>query len=340
VTEYLQLSETDGVGTITFNHPEILNALGLEEVTALDSQLRRWRSDEGITGVILRGDGFRAFSTGENLSEIQDALAAGDDAHLTALQRGTHRLVQLWASYPKPTMAVMNGVTTCLGAALAMAADIRVVTDLTLFSLPQCRLGLVPDAGSAFYLAQCPGQIGLFLALTGMEIRAPGMLHAGLGTHYVPPQDVDWVNFNNIEDLSQPLTNRPLAVIQPEIDRCFGQRSVGEIETVLSARAEQGFRDILNQLRRGAPMALALTYRHVATAGGRSLEEILTESYRLNRRLITGSDAKEAIRAIVANQDGAPSWTSQATDTAELERHFVALSAEPELYFEKTHKFK
>lgn len=335
MTEYVQFSETDGVGTITFNHSEILNALGLEEVTALDSQLRRWQADAGITGVILRGDGFRAFSAGENLTEIYDALTAGDDAHLTALQRSTHRLVELWANYPKPTMAVMNGITMGIGAALAISAGIRIVTELTLFSLPYCRLGLVPDAGSAYYLAKCPGQIGLFLALTGMEIRAPGMLHAGLGTHYIQPQDVDWVNFENIEGLSQPLTNRPLAVIQPEIDRCFGQRSVLEIVTVLSARAEQGFRDILGQLKRGAPMALALTYRHLSTAPGRPLEEILKESYRLNRRLINEGDVKEAIRAILVDKDGAPSWRQQLADAAAVERYFVALTAEPELYFEK-----
>jgi len=336
VTEYVQFSETDGVGTITFNHPEILNALGLEEITALDSQLRRWQTDTGIAGVILRGEGFRAFSVGENLTEIYEALTAGDDTHLAALQRGTHRLVQLWGNYPKPTMAVMNGITMGIGAALAISAGIRVVTELTLFSLPHCRLGLVPDAGSAYYLAKCPGQIGLFLALTGMEIRAPGMLHAGLGTHYVQPQDVDWVNFDNIEGLSQPLANRPLAVIQPEIDRCFGQRSVPEIETVLSARAEQGFRDILGQLKRGAPTALALTYRHFSATPGRSLEEILVESYRLNRRLINDGDPKEAIRAILVEKDGVPSWRQLPSDAAAVERYFVALTAEPELYFEKT----
>jgi enoyl-CoA hydratase/carnithine racemase len=335
VTEYVQFDEIDGVGTITFNNPETLNTLGLQEITAIDGQLRRWRSADDISGVVMRGDGFRAFSSGENLLELYQALKTGDDAYPVALQRGTHRLIELWANYPKPTMAVMNGVTMGLGAGLAMAAKIRVVTDLTLFSLPHCRLGLVPDAGSAFYLATCPGQIGLFLALTGIEIRAPGMLHAGLGTHYVPPQDVEWAGFHNIDILSTDMEHRPLAVIQGEIDRCFSQRSIGEIETVLMARPEKGFRDFLNQMRRGAAPALALTYRHMSTATGRPLEDILQESYRLNRRMMATGNVKEAIRALLIDGDGKVAWPVTGADAAAVEEAFKPLSAEAELYFEK-----
>ncbi|HVI88440.1 MAG TPA: enoyl-CoA hydratase/isomerase family protein [Dongiaceae bacterium] len=336
MTEYVQFTETDGVGTITFSNPEALNALGLEEINAIDSQLRRWRSAEGITGVILRGEGFRAFSSGENLVELYQALEAGDDAYPVTLQRSTHRLIQLWASYPKPTMAVMNGVATGLGAGLAMAASIRVVTDLTLFSIPHCRLGLVPDAGSAYYLAKCPGRIGLFLALTGIEIRAPGMLHAGLGTHYVPPEDVDWINFQNIDTLTAEVPHRPLAIIQAEIDRCFGQRTVGEIETVLTARPEKGFRDFLDQLRRGASLALALTYRHMTTATGRALEDILQESYRLNRRMMKTGNVKEAVRALLVDGGGKVVWPVTGVDGASVEQAFQPLSTEAELYFEKS----
>lgn len=335
MTEYVRFDEADGVGTITFNNPEALNALGLDEIHAIDGQLRRWRSTEEVTGVVLRGEGFRAFSSGENLVELYQALDSGDDGYPAALQRSSHRLVELWANYPKPTMAVMNGVTMGLGAGLAMAASIRAVTDLTLFSIPHCRLGLVPDAGSAFYLAKCPGQIGLFLALTGIEIRAPGMLHAGLGTHYIPPQDVDWVGFHNVNILSTELGQRPLAIIQPEIDRCFGQRTVGEIETVLTARPEKGFQDFLAQLRRGAPLALALTYRHMSMAAERSLEDILRESYRLNRRMMTTGNVKEAIRALVIDGDGKPVWQAAGAEAGAVEQAFRPLSTEAELYFEK-----
>lgn len=335
MTEYVQFTETDGVGTITFSNPEALNALGLEEITAIDSQLRRWRSEAGISGVILRGEGFHAFSSGENLLELYRALDAGDETYPVTLQRSTHRLVQLWASYPKPTMAVMNGVTMGLGAGLAMAAAIRVVTDLTLFSMPHCRLGLVPDAGSAYYLAKCPGQLGLFLALTGIEIRAPGMLHAGLGTHYVPPQDVDWVGFHNVDILAVEMARRPLALIQAEVDRCFSQRTVSEIETVLTARPEKGFRDFLDQMRRGNPLALALTYRHVTKATGRGLEDILQESYRLNRRMMKTGNVKEAVRALLIDGDGKAAWPVTGADVAAVEQAFQPLSAEAELYFEK-----
>lgn len=336
MTDTVLFHEFDGLATITFNRAEILNALGLDEIQAIDSQLRRWRQDPQITGVILRGDGFRAFSAGENLTELYAAISSGDETYPVALARATHRLVRLWAQYPKPTMAVMNGITMGLGAALAMAAKARIVTELTLFSVPQCRLGLIPDAGAAFYLAKCPGKIGLFLALTGFEIRAPGMLHAGLGTHYVQPQDVDFVTFANLDMVSQPILNRPLAVIQPEIDRCFEQRSVGEITTVLMARREQGFQDFLQQMQRGAPLALDATFQHLSTAGDRSLEDVLIESYRINRRLMSQGDPKEGIRALLIDKDGRPAWQPAPAETrkSQIATLFSPLSAEPELYFD------
>jgi enoyl-CoA hydratase/carnithine racemase len=333
LTEFVSFSEADGVATITFTHPEILNALGLEEIAAIDSQLRRWRGDSRISGVILRGDGFRAFSVGENLKEVDQALKTGDDAYLASLARSTHRLVQLWATYPKPTMAIMNGITMGLGAALGIASAFRVVTELTLFSVPHSRFGLLPDAGTAFYLAKCPGKIGLFLALTGMEIRAPGMLHAGLGSHYVQPQHVDAVTFNNVETISLPMNERPLATIQPEIDRCFGQRTVREIETVLSFRPERGFRDILGQMKQGEPLAAALTHRHINEVANRSLDEILQESYRLNRRLMALGNVREAIRARLTDRDGKPAWVASSPD--DLDSHFAPLTTEAELYFDK-----
>jgi enoyl-CoA hydratase len=120
LSEFVQFSENDGVATIIFMRAEILNAIGLAEILAIYSQLRRWRDDDGITGVVLRGDGFRAFSVGENLTELHQALAAPDQAYLAALARGSHRLVRLWATYPKPTMAVMNGITMGVAGALAM----------------------------------------------------------------------------------------------------------------------------------------------------------------------------------------------------------------------------
>ena len=332
MSEFVQFSENDGVATITFNRADIYNAIGLEEILAIYSQLRRWRSDDAITGVVMRGDGFRAFSSGENVLELHQALVSQDQAYLAALARGSHRLVRLWGTYPKPTMAVMNGVTLGLGAALAVSASIRVVTELTLFSVSHCRLGLVPDAGMAYYLAKCPGKIGQFLALTGMEIRAPGMLHAGLGSHYVQPQDVDWVSFANVEDLNQPPLKRPLAEIQPEIDRCFDQRTVQEIEMVLGFRPEAGFRDILGQLRIGEPTALDLTFRHINNAAGRPFEDILLESYRLTRRLINNGNAQESIRARFIDRDGKMSWKPVAID---METYFSPLTDEPELYFDK-----
>lgn len=337
MSDSIQISEADGLGTITFSRPFALNAFDLEMIQAVDTQLRRWRQDDRIQAVMLRGDGFRSFSTGSDLKVIHQAGTAGDQAALAAFLRAEYRLVHLLATYPKKTIALVNGIAMGLGAALAMAANIRVVTDLSVFSSPECRIGLMPDMGAGLYLNRCPGRIGFFLGLTGMEIRAPGMLYAGLGTHLVPPERLDQLRADNADELAIRPPQIPLASIQPEIDRCFGQRSLSEIMTVLSSRSEQGFRDIVGQITRGSPLCLLLTFAHLTRAEGKPLDEVLKTEYRITRRLLRQPEPLEGIRAQLIDKDGVPRWQEREIGkiaTSVIEEYFAPLSDEPELYFD------
>ncbi|MDY0883248.1 enoyl-CoA hydratase/isomerase family protein [Dongia soli] len=337
MSDAIQISEAEGLGTITISRPFALNAFDLDMIQAADTQLRRWRQDDRIKAVMLRGDGFRSFSTGADLKVIHQAGAAGDQAALAAFLRAEYRLVHLFATYPKKTIALINGIVMGFGSGLAMAANIRVVSELSVFSSPECRIGLMPDLGAGLYLNRCPGKIGFFLGLTGMEIRAPGMLHAGLGTHLVPPERIDLLGAGNVDELAIQPSQIPLAAIQPEIDRCFGQRSLSEILTVLSSRSEQGFRDILGQIMRGSPLSLLLTFAHLTRAEGKPLEEVLKTEYRITRRLLRRPEPFEGIRAQFLEKDGAPRW--QETQIGKIansviEEYFAPLSDEPELYFD------
>ncbi|MET1027281.1 MAG: enoyl-CoA hydratase/isomerase family protein [Dongiaceae bacterium] len=338
MSDTVLFSEADGLGTVTFNRPMALNACDLDMVGEIDAALRRWRQDDRIKAVLLRGDGFRAFSAGGDLRAVYRAGTSGDQAYLTAFLRAEYRLLHLWATYPKKTIALVNGISMGLGAALAAAARVRVVTDLTLFATPECRIGLMPDLGAGLFLNRCPGKIGLFLALTGMEIRAPGMIYAGLGTHFLPPERVDVLAADNADDLALPVGQVPLAQIQPEIDRSFGQRSLAEVITVLSARNEQGFRDILGQIQRSPALSLQLTFTHLTRAAALSLDDVLKQEYRVTRRLLRQAEPMEGIRARLIDRDGAPRW--QERDPAKItpavvESYFAPLTDEPELYFQE-----
>lgn len=338
MSDTIQISEAEGLGTITFSRPFALNAFDLEMIQALDAQLRRWRQDDRIQAVMLRGDGFRSFSSGADLKMIHQAGTAGDQAALAAFLRAEYRLVHLLATYPKKTITLINGIAMGLGASLAMAGRIRVVTDLSLFSSPECRIGLMPDLGAGLYYNRCPGKIGYFLGLSGMEIRAPGMLYAGFGTHLVPAEKIDLLRADNADELAIRPPQVPLAAIQPEIDRCFGQRFLAEVMTVLSSRSEQGFRDILGQIGRGSPLALLLTFAHLTRAAGKPLDEVLKTEYRITRRLLRQPEPLEGIRAQLIDKDGAPRWQEREIGkiaTSTIEEYFAPLSDEPELYFEE-----
>jgi enoyl-CoA hydratase/carnithine racemase len=171
-----------------------------------------------------------------------------------------------------------------------------------------------------------------------MEIRAPGMLYAGFGTHLVPPERIDLLRADNADELAIQPPQIPLAAIQPEIDRCFSQRSLAEILTVLSSRSEQGFRDIMGQITRGSPLSLLLTFAHLTRAEGKALDEVLKTEYRITRRLLRQPGPLEGIRAQLIDKDGAPRWQEReirGIAASVIAEYFEPLSDEPELYFDE-----
>ncbi len=336
MSDSVLFSEAEGLATITFNRPAALNACDLEMIEAIDGQLRRWRQDDRISAVLVRGDGFRVFSVGADLEILHRAASRGDQAAVAAFLRAEFRLAHLWATYPKKTISLIDGACMGLGATMAATARVRVATNLSMFSTPDCRVGLIPHLGAGHFLNTCPGKIGLFLAMTGMEIRGPGMVFAGLATHLLPADKVGRLTADNADELSVQITEVPLQQIQPAIDQCFDQRAPAEVFTVLASRPELGFQDIIRQLRHGAPLALALAFEHLKRAAGKSLDEVLKSEYRVVRRMLRYPDSLEGLRAMIVERDRTPHWKMRdlaAIAPASLEEYFAPLTDEPELYF-------
>lgn len=184
------LSDTsDGVLTLTLNRPEQLNSLTGELLDALAAELKRAAGDDSVRAVVVTGAG-RGFCAGQDLRESFDANGGLDvREHLRTrylpVIRGMRKL-------EKPVIAAVNGVAAGAGMSLALATDFRIAGDTATFVQAFVKVGLVPDAGSSYFL---PRLIGLGrameMAMLGDTIDARQALEMGLVNRVVPVADVE-----------------------------------------------------------------------------------------------------------------------------------------------------
>ncbi len=173
----------DAVATLTLSRPEVRNALDEATTSELASALAEVSIDEDVRCVVLTGAG-RAFSAGQDLRDRSEDLLAGRDLGLGAeLRRRYFPIVRVIRAMPKPVVAAVNGPAVGAGLGLACACDIRVASSEATFRAAWARVGLVPDAGAAYFLPRLVGfGRALDLMLSGDPVDAAEALRIGLVT--------------------------------------------------------------------------------------------------------------------------------------------------------------
>src|SRR5260370_41537 len=159
------LVRSDGaLRRITLNRPQALNAITLDMARAMTALLRQWESDPNVETVLFDGAGERAFCAGGDIRALYDAAKTGDTlpARFWATE---YKLNVLIARYPKPVVAVMDGLVMGGGVGLSAHAAHRVVTDRSAIAMPEVSIGFFPDVGAWFLLARAPSYLGTYLAL-------------------------------------------------------------------------------------------------------------------------------------------------------------------------------
>lgn len=180
--------QQDGVGIITLNRPDALNALNHQHLVELNHAVERAKYDPDVRSLVITGAG-RGFCAGADVKEwgsgaSDDKPAAGwiDLAH--ALIRGIYRL-------PKPVVAAVNGVAVGAGCDIALAADLRVASTAARFGQAYVRVGYCPDAGGSFLLPRLVGEArAMEMIYTGRIIEADEADRIGLLNALVEPEEL------------------------------------------------------------------------------------------------------------------------------------------------------
>jgi enoyl-CoA hydratase/carnithine racemase len=172
-------------GIVTLNRPAALNAVTRVMVRTLHEALERWRYDGAVSRVIVMAAGGRAFSAGGDLRHIYEAGRVGRQEESIAFWREEYALNAAIKHYPKPYVALIDGIVMGGGVGVSVHGSHRVAGDRFQFAMPEVGIGFFPDVGATWFLPRLPGEIGTYCALTGERLRSADALAAGIATHRV-----------------------------------------------------------------------------------------------------------------------------------------------------------
>ncbi|KAL6702855.1 3-hydroxyisobutyryl-CoA hydrolase [Coniothyrium glycines] len=175
-----------GVRSIELNRPKKLNSLDGSMARKLIPRLQEWAKSDLAGVVIIKGSG-RAFCAGGDVA----ALAKWNQEGPEGQQRSAdyfgleYKLDHLIATYQKPYVAFMDGITMGGGVGLSIHAPFRIATENTLFAMPETTIGFFPDVGASFFLPRMEGSLGTYLALTSEQLKGVDAFYHGVATHYI-----------------------------------------------------------------------------------------------------------------------------------------------------------
>ena len=318
------------VGFVLLNRPQALNALTLDMVREMDRQLVAWATDERVQAVVVQGAGNRAFCAGGDVKAVALATRAADPA-TAALPRDFFReeytLNHRIFSYPKPYIALVDGIVMGGGVGVSVHGAFRVVSENVTLAMPETMIGFFPDVGGGYFLPRCPGQTGVYMGLTGHRLAAIDAVYVGFATHFVAQEnhadliealvgaelsdatDVKKAVAEIIDRFAGNVTGEShLAPNRTRIDSCFGFDSMEEIIEALAHDDSDFARQALDSLYAVSPTSLKVTLRQLREGEALHFAKVMTMEYRLSQAFMQGHDFFEGIRAALIDKDRQPKW--------------------------------
>ena len=322
MTEDVRITAQKRIGRITLTRPSALQALNAPMCESILSALERWAGDPTVHLVMIEHEeGTRGFCAGGDIRMLAES-GAGDAHEARAFFNIEYRMNAALEAFPKPVLAIMDGVTMGGGVGLSVHGSHRVATERTVFAMPETGIGLFPDVGGGWFLPRLSGALGTWLALTGARLKG-----------------ADVANLLNeiLRGVSHAVPAGSFEAHREIINRCFapdtaeaiiaaleadGSDWAGEQVAALSTKSPETVKVALRQLREGERLA--------------SFEDNMRMEYRIGWRKVQSADFLEGVRAVIVDKDNSPSWSPARLEDvteADVARYFEPLGAD-ELQFD------
>jgi enoyl-CoA hydratase len=327
-------------GLITLNRPKALNSLTLTMVREMAHALDAWEKDEAVLSVVIRGAGTKAFCAGGDIKRLYEFGKAGAHAEQLAFWREEYQLNHRIKTYPKPYVALIDGIVMGGGAGVGIHAHYRVAGEAFSFAMPEVGIGFFPDIGASYFLPRLAGRFGTYFALSGARAGLGDALAFGLADSHVPAAKFEALlaRFAAGEAVAPAIAAEavpaPTVALAGEtrcIDECFAGESVaailGNLEVAAAAGSSFAAKTRETMLTK-SPTSLAIALKQVQLGASLDLAENLRMDLRIVTRIAQGHDFYEGVRATLIDRDNAPNWmpdTVAAVEPADVDAYFARL---------------
>ena len=324
MTDDVLISVERGVGRLRLNRPKAIHALTTQMCETMSEALLKWRIDNNVEMVIIDHAEGRGFCAGGDVV----MLARSGDTDADEAKRffwAEYRLNHLLFTYPKPTLAIMDGITMGGGVGISLPCTYRVATENTRLAMPETSIGLFPDVGGGWYLSRLPGRVGQFMALTGARLDGAECRYLDLATHYVEQAGID----DLVERLmvAPSRTNGALGAASAQLPEAKIEQNLGSIARLfvsdrledvlaaLEADESEWAHSELATLRTKSPLSCKVSLRLLADGAARaSFTDEMRAEYALAGRVVRTHDFREGVRAVLIDKTGDPQWDPPAPE--------------------------
>ncbi len=305
-------------GRITINRPGALNALTWPMCKEIRSALSFWADDMRVALVIIDAVGERAFCAGGDIVKMYHTGTAGDVSYGRAFWADQYRMDTELAKFPKPIVSFLQGFTMGGGVGMGCHVSHRVVCETSRISMPECKIGLIPDVGGSLLLARAPGRLGEFLALTARRMGPEDARYCGFADYCIPA--VEWPSLQQtlakhgdcrvLEEAASTLDPQStLAGLRPMVDTVFASGNLAGISRALRADGSPDALEALEIMETHAPLAMACALELIARARIHDdIQSAVQNEYRFSARSMEQGDFLEGIRATLIDKDSRPRW--------------------------------
>lgn len=321
-TDEVLFAHDGNLGRMLLNRPKAINALTAAMCEAMRDQLQRWGDDPAIKAVSVQGAGERGLCSGGDVKAVRELAAGGSTAEAPmGFWETEYQMNQLIAEYPKPYIAIMDGIVMGGGMGVSTHGSIRLVTERAKIAMPETIIGFFPDVGVLYPFARIPGEFGTYLALTGCTIGAGDALAAGLADQLIASDDIDShlaaVAAGGVVS-SFPPNPEPASFGADWIAECFTGDDAALILQRLREHPEPAARQAAEQIEARSPFAVAVTLAALRRAARLTLPEVLAQDTVLARHFVTEPDFSEGVRARLIDRDNTPRWRHKSLAEVDL----------------------
>jgi 3-hydroxyisobutyryl-CoA hydrolase len=330
-----------GVRTIDLNRPEKLHSLNGSMIRKIIPRLQEWAKSDMANVVIIKGTGPKAFCAGGDVTSLAEDNMKGEEGQ----QRSTdyfaleYKLDHLIATYTKPYIAFLDGITMGGGVGLSIHAPFRIATEKTLFAMPETTIGFFPDVGASFFLPRMPGGVGTYLALTSERLKGANVFYSGVATHYIHSTNLPalerrlaelrFKDYDKLDDRLELINStieeyctglphdEPILLsgeIRRAIDRCFTKDTVHAI--IAALKAEEGetkewAEKTLKTLHQRSPTSVHVTLRQMRIGGSWTIAETFRREHQMAGKFMRHPDFTEGVSCLLmrkGNPKPQPQW--------------------------------